>query len=210
MSTGNRPLPESLGDTAQAAPSGEPHRSSVRYPGGLSARYRWTGSGGGPSMAALSEVGGSLVDHGPLVAADPDRLCRAELRVEGPLGTWTARFASLIFDEPRGVLWDTPGLLVVRYGFRVYGLAARTGDLRWSRDSGTPLVALIASSRLAHVLAQSEVETIALDEAGEVVWRVPHAEVVSDAELVSGRLVLTMWGGGLLVLDPVTGHAADG
>ena len=71
-------------------------------------------------------------------STDPDRLCRAELRVEGPLGIWTARFASVISDEPDGLLWDTQGLLLVRYGFRVYALEARTGDLRWSRDSGTP------------------------------------------------------------------------
>jgi outer membrane protein assembly factor BamB len=186
----------------------EPHRSSVRYPGGLAARYRWTGSGGMAAITALSEAGGTLSDHGSLVAADPDRLCRAELRVEGPLGTWTARFASVIFDEPRGVLWDTPGLLLVRYGFRVYALAARTGELRWSRDSGTPVVALLASSRLDHVIVQSEVETTALDPAGDVVWRVPHADVISEAELVGGRLVLTAWGGVPLALDPVTGRQA--
>lgn len=188
----------------------EPHRSSVRYPGGLSARYRWTGSGGIGAIAALSEAGGTLVDHGPLVSADPDRLCRAELRVEGPLGTWTARFASVIFDEPRGVLWDTAGLLLVRYGFRVYALGARTGDLRWSRDSGTPLVALLASSRLDHVLVQGEVETVALDADGEVVWRVPHAEVIVDADLVGGRLVLAAWGGAHLALDPQTGRSVEG
>lgn len=186
----------------------EPRRSNVRYPGGLSARYRWTGSGGMAAITALSEVGGTLTDHGTLVSAEPDRLCRAELRVEGPLGTWTARFASVIFDEPRGVLWDTAGLLLVRYGFRVYALAARTGELRWSRDGGTPVVALLASSRLDHVIVQSEVETLALDAAGEAVWRVPQAEVVSDAELVGGRLVLTVWGGSHLALDPVTGRTA--
>jgi hypothetical protein len=181
----------------------------VQYPGGLSARYRWTGSGGIGAITALSEMGGTLTDHGPLVAAEPDRLCRAELRVEGPLGVWTARFASVIFDEPRGVLWDTPGLLLVRYGFRVYAFAARTGELRWSRDGGTPLVALLASSRLDHVIAQSEVETFALDAAGEVVWRVPHAEVITEAELVGGRLVLTAWGGAHLALDPATGRSAE-
>jgi hypothetical protein len=190
--------------------TGELHRSSVRYPGGLAAWYRWTGSGGIEAITALSEVGGTLTDLGTLIAAEPDRLCRAELRVEGPLGTWTVRLASVIFDEPRGVLWDTPGLLLVRYGFRTYAFAARTGELRWTRDSGTPLVALLASSRLDHVLVQSEVETVALDAAGEVVWRVPHAEVITEAELVGGRLVLGAWGGQHLALDPVTGRASDG
>jgi outer membrane protein assembly factor BamB len=94
----------------------------------------------------------------------------------------------------------------VRYGFRVYAIEARTGALRWSRDSGTPLVALLASSRLDHVIVQSEVETVAVDASGDVVWRVPHSDVVSDAELVGGRLVLGSWGGTHLVLDPVTGH----
>ena len=169
-------------------------------------RYRWTGSGGIDAITELSEAGGTLTDLGTLVAPEPDRLCRAELRVEGPLGTWTVRLASVIFDEPRGVLWDTPGLLLVRYGFRVYAFAARSGDLRWTRDSGTPLVALLASSRLDHVIVQSEIETLALDDAGEVVWRIPHAEVIAEAELVGGRLVLGAWGGAHLALDPVTGQ----
>jgi hypothetical protein len=191
--------------------SGPPelHRSSVRYPGGLAAWYRWTGTGGIDAISAFTEVGGTLTDLGTLVAAEPDRLCRAELRVEGPLGAWTVRLASVIFDEPRGVLWDTPGLLLVRYGFRVYALAARTGELRWTRDSGTPLVALLASSRLDHVIVQSEIETLALDAAGDVVWRVPQAEVIVEAELVGGRLVLGAWGGAHLALDPVTGRAAE-
>jgi hypothetical protein len=189
--------------------SAELHRSNVRYPGGLAAWYRWTGTGGIAAITALSEVGGTLTDLGSLVGPDPDRLCRAELRVEGPAGTWTVRLASVIYDEPRGVLWDTPGLLLVRYGFRLYALTARTGDLRWTRDSGTPLVAVLASSRLDHVIVQSEVETVALDAAGEVVWRVPHAEVISEAELVGGRLVLGAWGGAHLALDPVTGRAAE-
>jgi hypothetical protein len=42
-----------------------------------------------------------------------------------------------------------------------------------------------------------------------VVWRVPHAEVISDAELVGGRLVLTAWGGSHLALDPMTGRPAE-
>ncbi len=111
-------------------------------------------------------------------------------------GIWTARFASVISDEPNGLLWDTQALLLVRYGFRIYALEARTGDLRWSRDSGTPLVALLGSSRLDHVIVQSEIETVALDGAGAVVWRVGHSDVITSAELVGGRLVLTAWGGG--------------
>ena len=36
----------------------------------------------------------------------------------------TARFASMIFDEPAGAYWDDPGLLVITYGFETYGFAS--------------------------------------------------------------------------------------
>ena len=159
-------------------------------------------------MFALSESGGTLVDFGSRVAKDPDALCRAELRLEGPRGAWTARFASLIHDEPRGLLWDTAGLLVVAYGFHTYGLEVATGDARWDHRSATPVVALIGSSRLAHVLVQSELETFALEPDGTVAWRIAHSDVVTAAELVGGRLVLTSFGGQVSSLDPVTGRVA--
>ena len=73
-------------------------RLNVQYPGGIAARYRWTGSGGGPALFAISESAGELTDHGALVDAEPDRLCRLELHVESPAGAWTARFASVIHD----------------------------------------------------------------------------------------------------------------
>jgi hypothetical protein len=187
--------------------SREPQRSNVRYPGGLAARYRWAGSGDAAAVFALSEEGGPLDDYGPLVADEPDRLCRAELRVEGPTGTWTARFASQIFDAPEAVLWDVPGLLVVKYGFAVYAFASRSGELRWTFRSGTPIVRVLGSSRLSHVLVQSEVETIALRADGEVAWRVAHSDVVVEADLVGGRLVLTSYGGEHQTLDPATGQA---
>ncbi|MBA3852297.1 MAG: hypothetical protein H0X59_08030, partial [Chloroflexi bacterium] len=66
----------------------------MQYPGGLRARYRWVGSGGAESLDAVSESSGPITDHGHLVSSEPDRLCRAELRIEGPSGDWTARFAS--------------------------------------------------------------------------------------------------------------------
>jgi outer membrane protein assembly factor BamB len=187
-----------------------PRRATIQYPGGLSARYRWTGSAEGVEGFGPTEAGGSLRDHGTLVSPKPDRLCRAELRVEGPLGAWTARFASAIFDEPRGVYWDAPGLLVIGYGFAAYGLNGRTGDLAWSHKSGTPLVAVLASSRLDHVIVQSEVETVAVDAAGEPVWRVAHSDVVAEAELIGGSLVLTSYGGARQALDPRTGLSASG
>jgi len=193
--------------SASGSPSTEPHRSSVQYPGGLAARYRWVGSQQAAAISATSEVGGRFADHGPLVSDDPDRLCRAELRIEGPLGAWTARLASTIFDEPQGVLWDTTGLLVVKYGFCAYAFVGRTGELRWTHATRTPLISIIASSRLHHVIAQSELETAALGQDGGVLWRVAHPDVIAEAELVGGSLVLTCYTGLLQSLDPQTGRA---
>lgn len=187
----------------------EPKRSQVQYPGGLAARYRWTGTGGGPALAAMSEVGGELIDLGEVVSPTPDRLCRAELRVEAPVGTWTVRFASPIHDDPAGLLWDTEGLLVVKYGFEVYALESRTGALRWHHTSRTPVVAVLGSSRLAHVIVQTEIETVAVDASGEPVWRAAHSDVVAEVDLVGGRLVLTSYAGLLQTLDPQTGRQLD-
>jgi outer membrane protein assembly factor BamB len=184
----------------------QPHDATITYPGGLRARWRWGGSGQGPAVFALSEAGGTLVDHGALVSTDPDSLCRAELRIDGPGGSWSVRLASTIFDEPAGLLWDDPGLFVVKYGFHTYGLEARTGILRWSHRSATPLLAVVASPRLAHVIAQAEIETFALEPDGTVAWRIAHSDVVTDVELVGGRLVLTSFGGQVSALDPATGR----
>jgi hypothetical protein len=188
------------------AGSTEPRNASVTYPGGLRARWRWGGSGSGAQVFALSEAGGTLTDHGPLVSATPDVLCRAELRVEGPAGAWTARFASTIYDEPAAVPWDTAGLLVVKYGFHLYGLEGRTGVLRFQHRSASPLIVLLGSSRLAHVIAQSEIETFAIEPDGTVGWRIAHSDVVTAAELVGGRLVLTSYSGQVMALDPATGR----
>jgi hypothetical protein len=186
----------------------EVERASIQYPGGLAARFRWGGPGSAADVFSMSEAGGALVDHGPPPGDGPDRLCRAELRVEGPLGSWTARFASRISDTPQGLYWDTPGLLLLRYGFTLYALNGRTGDLRWTFQSATPLLSVLGSSRLPHVIAQGEVETTALLEDGTVAWRVTHSDVVVDAEIVGGRLVLGSWGGQLRALDAVTGREA--
>jgi outer membrane protein assembly factor BamB len=192
--------------TVPSAP--EPHNATVQFPGGIRARWRWAGSGRGADVFALSESG-SLTDHGPLAGADFEALCRAELRVDGPGGAWSARFASTIFDDPVGVFLDVERLLVVGYGFHTYGLDARTGELRWSHRSGTPLVGLFASSRLAHVVVQAEIETFAIEPDGAVAWRVAHSDVVTNAELVGGRLVLTSFAGELTALDPATGRVAS-
>ena len=184
----------------------EVRRSDIGYPGGLAARYRWGGSGSGAEVFALSESGGTLTDHGTLAGDGHERMCRAELRVEGPLEEWTARFASPVFDEPAGLLWDTEAQLVVKYGFRAYGLASRTGELHWTHLSGTPIIAVLGSPRLPHVLLQSEVETLALDAEGGVIWRMAHSDVIASAELVGGSLALTSYGGDIVGLDPVSGQ----
>jgi hypothetical protein len=182
-------------------------RATVGYPGGLAARFRWGGPGTADDVFALSEQGGTLADHGPLAGGDLDRMCRAELRVEGPLGDWTARFASPVFDTPAGVLWDTEAQLVVKYGFGTYALASRSGELRWHHTSGTPVVAVLGSPRLPHVVLQSEVETLTLDPAGSPVWRVAHREVIASAELTGPGLALTDYTGTTSLLDPLTGRA---
>jgi len=188
--------------------SAEPRDAAVSYPGGLRARWRWGGSGQAAAVFALSEAGGTLVDHGPLAAEDPDARCRAELRVDGPGGAWSARFASTLNDEPSAVFWDTEALLVVKYGFHSYGLDARSGDLRWTHRSATPILAVMASSRLGHVLVQGELETFAIEADGSVAWRIAHSDVVTGAELVGGRLVLTSYSGQLNAVDPATGRPA--
>jgi outer membrane protein assembly factor BamB len=142
-----------------------------------------------------------------VVSVGYEELCRAELRVDGPRGAWTGRFASTIFDDPRALYWDVAGLLVVAYGFHTYGLDAATGERRWLHRSASPLIGLMGSSRLAHVIVQAEVETFAIEGDGTVAWRVAHSDVVTDAELVGGRLVLTSFTGQLTSLDPASGRA---
>ncbi len=186
----------------------EPRNATITYPGGLRARWRWAGSGQSAAVFALAEVGGTIIDLGPRVADDPDELCRAELRLEGPRGAWTARFASTISDEPRAIHWDSAGQLVVSYGFHTFGLATGSGEPVWEHRSATPIVALIGSSRLAHVVVQAELETFAIDADGTVAWRVAHSDVVTAADLVGGRLVLTSYDGQLNALDPATGRSA--
>jgi outer membrane protein assembly factor BamB len=167
---------------------------------------RWAGTGEAAAVFKLSEAGGPLTDLGEVTGPEPDRRCRAELRVETPGGPWTVRLASLISDAPAGLLWDTEGLLVVKYGFHTYAFEARAGTLRWSHRSASPLLAVLGSARLPHVIAQAEIETFALEADGEVAWRVAHSDVVTAAELVGGRLVLTSFDGQVRALDPRTGR----
>lgn len=192
---------------AAGAATPEPRNATITYPGGLRARWRWGGSGQSAAVFALSEAGGTLIDLGPRVSADPDALCRAELRLDSPRGAWTARFASTIHDEPRATYWDTVGLLVVSYGFHTFGLDATTGEARWEHRSATPLIGLFGSPRLDHVVVQSELETFSIESDGTVAWRIAHTDVVTAAEFIGGRLVLTSFDGQVNAVDPVTGRA---
>lgn len=192
--------------TAGVGGSSGANDRTVTYPGGLRARWRWAGTGRGAEVFALSEAGGTLTDHGPLASVDPDGACRAELRVDGPAGAWSARFASLLNDPPSALLWDDPGQLVIGYGLVAYGLEARTGALRWHLRSATPLVAVLASPRLRHVIVQAELETFAVEADGTVAWRLSHSDVVTGAGLLGGRLVLESYAGQHSSLDPATGR----
>jgi outer membrane protein assembly factor BamB len=159
----------------------------------------------------ISEASGALTDFAPVAgrtAGDSPTLCRAELRVENPVGAWTARFASDVFDAPQGVFWDTPGLLLVKYGFHLYALRPRTGELVWTHSTGTPTLAVLSSTRLDHVILQTELETLALRDNGDVAWRAAHSDVITDAQLIAGRLDLTTYSGQHVYLDASTGQAA--
>ncbi len=184
----------------------EPQRSVVAYPGGIRVRTVWGRSGQAAAVFALSEVGGTTVDLGEMAGPDPDVLCRAEVRVETPAGPWTVRLASRVGGDPAAFAWDVAGELVITYGLIAYAFDARSGDLRWTHRSGSPIVALLGSPRLDHVIVQSEVETFAIAADGVVVWRVAHSDVVTAAELVGGQLVLTGYEGTSATLDPVTGR----
>jgi hypothetical protein len=194
------------GSGGAAAP---PRDATIGYPGGLRARWRWAGSGQGSAVFALSEAGGSLEDLGPLVSPDFELLCRAELRIDGPTATWTVRLASTIHDEPAGLVWDDAGLFVVKYGFHTYGFETRTGALRWSHRSASPLLAVFGSPRLDHLIVQSEIETFAIEPDGTVGWRIAHSDVVSEAAMIGGRLVLTSYSGQVSAVDPATGRSTE-
>ena len=80
--------------------------------------------------------------------------------------------------------------------------------LAWLHQTGTPVVALLASPRLDHVIVQSEVETWAIRADGEVRWRLAHTDVVGAAELLGTQLILTSVSGATQSIDPVTGKGA--
>ena len=90
-----------------------------------------------------------------------------------------------------------------------YGFEVRTGQLRWWHRSGSPLVAVVGSSRLDHVIIQAEIETFAVEATGEIRWRVAHSDVVAGVELLGGTLILSSYGGLVSALDPATGRTVS-
>ena len=74
---------------------------------------------------------------------------------------------------------------MVAYGFHTYGLEAASGEPRWDHRSATPIIALLGSPRLAHVIVQSEIETFAIEPDGTVAWRVAHSDVVTRCRAAS-------------------------
>ena len=58
------------------------------------------------------------------------------------------------------------------------------------------------------MLLQAELETFAIEADGTVAWRIAHTDVVTEAAMVGGRLVLTAYGGGVNAIDPATGRGA--
>jgi hypothetical protein len=56
-------------------------------------------------------------------------------------------------------------------------------------------------------VVQAELETFAIEADGAVAWRIAHSDVVTEASLVGGRLVLTGYGGGINAIDPATGRS---
>jgi hypothetical protein len=69
---------------------------------------------------------------------------------------------------------------------------------------------VLASPRLRHVIVQAEIETFAIESDGTVGWRIAHSDVVTEAALVGGRLVLTSYAGLATAIDPSTGQVAPG
>jgi hypothetical protein len=65
---------------------------------------------------------------------------------------------------------------------------------------------VLGSPRLSHVVAQAEIETFALEADGTVAWRIAHSDVVTEVDLIGGRLVLTSFGGQVSAVDPSTGR----
>jgi hypothetical protein len=160
-------------------------------------RYRWAGSGG--AAAVSPSPGGRLAARPRSPGRDADRLCRrARVETRRALDRSSGQ---CVFDDQR-VLSGIAGAPVVKYGFHSWAFEARTGGLRWDHRSRSPLLAVLGSSRLPHVLVQAEVETFAIEADGTVAWRVAHSDVVAGVELVGGRLVLTSYGGRLTALDP--------
>ena len=116
-------------------------------------------------------------------------------------GAWSVRLASTINDEPAAQLWDTAGQLVL---VRLPHVRAPGADGRAAVEPpfGDAVLAIFARHRGCGVVVQAELETFAIEADGTVAWRIAHSDVVTEAAMVGGRLVLTGYGGGVNAWTP--------
>ena len=162
-----------------------------------------------PAVFALSEAGGTLIDLGAA------RRGRSRCRCAGPSSGSRVRAARGRPASPRRsttsrrrCYWDTAGLLVVEYGFHAYGLDARPATRAGSTARRRRSSPCSGRRGCAHVVVQAELETFAIEPDGTVAWRIAHSDVVTAAELVGGRLVLTELRRPGQRARPATGRAA--
>ena len=211
--------PASTDDGSTGAPDGpprrrrvsdEPRQAVVSYPGGLRVRYRWAGSGQGAAVFALTRGRRPAPrlrrSHGP----DLERLCRAELRgrrarpAPGPPGSRRRSSTSRA-----GLPGTSPGCSSSSTGSSAYGLAARTGELRWlhrSRLAAGGRPRLVAPrprpgpGRDRDVRPRGERRRSAGASPTPTSWPRPSSSAAA--------CVLTSYGGLVRALDPATGIAA--
>ena len=195
--------------TPVAHVAGEPRHTVIAFPGGLRASLRWAGSGRAAEVFALTEAGGPLVDLGELAGPDPDERCRAEIRrrdagraVDGPARLDDQRRAGGPAVGLRGPARHQVRVprLRVRRADRRAGAGATGARRRCSSSSARP------GCRTSSPRPRSRPSRSRRD--GEVAWRVAHSDVVTEAELVGGRLVLTSFDGQVRAIDPLTGRSA--
>ena len=189
--------------------STEPRNAPSPIPGGLRARWRWGGSGSGPAVFALSEARWRTGRPGHRASRPIRSRCAApscDSRARAAPGRPASPRSS---TTSRGRSTGTPtGLLVVAYGFHTYGLEVDSGEAPLGPPVGDAARSpCFGSPRLAHVIVQSELETFAIEPDGTVAWRVAHSDVVTAADLLGGRLVLTSFDGQVSALDPATGRS---
>ena len=193
---GGRPATEQRGDRSRwasapaadrAAPTPMSDRTTERDSSPIRAACERAGGGAAadraPAVFALSEAGGALVDLSPVAAGSRAAVPRRAAprgparRVVGALRVAHPRRAARAPLGHRRRCWSSPT------GSTPTASRSRRARPRWDHRSATPIIALLGSPRLAHVIVQSELETFAIEPDGTVAWRVAHSDVVTAADL---------------------------